>query len=127
MDQQGVQRSNGDEVVPFDPAAGVQHQNDEAFAFRIIMRGRRDMGAPVIGGVLRGFAEVHALWQGTLAKRDDFVFLRLFSLADFRWFELEQLGLLHVTLFPVVHLLIQVASGWVTLAAKRGRPFRWER
>jgi hypothetical protein len=50
--------------------------------------------------------------------------LRLFSLSWFRRFELEQFGLLHVTLFPVVHLFQQVASGLVTLAAKRGRPFR---
>lgn len=127
MDEQGVHGADRHEVMSFDSAAGVQEQNDEAFAFGIVMRGRRDMGAPVIGGVLRGFADVHALRQGTLAKRDDFVFLRLFSLSRFWRFELEQLGLLHVTLFPVVHLFAQVASGLVTLAAKRGRPFRLER
>ena len=127
MDEQGIHRPNRDEMVAFDPPPGVQHQNDEAFALWIKMRCRRDMGAPVIGGALWGVAEVHRVRHRTLAKSNDFVFLGFLSFSDFGWFELEQLGMVHVTLFPVVHLLQQVASGLVTLAAKRGRPFRLER
>ena len=49
---------------------------------------------------------MHVLRNWALAKRDYLVFLRFLSFSNLSWFELEQFGLLHVTLFPVVHLLL---------------------
>ena len=35
MHQDRVQSANGDELVPFDPAARVEQQNDKTLALRV--------------------------------------------------------------------------------------------
>ena len=77
---------------------------------------RRDVSAPVVGGVLGGFAELHSLRRRALAERNDLPFLRLFFYSGLRRFELEQFALFHITLFLAVRPLTRVASGLVTLA-----------
>lgn len=68
MNEQRIHRADGDEVVPFDSTTRIQHQDDEAFAFRVEVRRGRYMGSPIFGRSLRRFAELHQLRGWALAK-----------------------------------------------------------
>ena len=73
--EQGIQSPDGYKLMPFDPATGVQQENDEAFAFRVEIGVRLHVEPPVFGRTIRGIAEGQTLWQGTFPERNDLVFL----------------------------------------------------
>ena len=85
------------------------------------------MSAPILDGAFKRVAKAHGVRQWAVVEGDDFEFLWFLSFSGFGLSELEQFGLFHITLFLAVHLLIQVASGLITLAAKRGRPLDLKR
>ena len=76
MHEQGIVSSNRNDVMAFDPAAGVQEQNAKAFTLRIEVRIGRHMQAPVIGGFLRRVAKLQVLGRGAFPQRSHLVFVR---------------------------------------------------
>jgi hypothetical protein len=75
MHQNRVYRSDGDKLVSFHPAARVQQQHHEAFAFRVEIRIRGHMHPPVFGGLVWRLANPHGLRQRAFAQCHHLVFL----------------------------------------------------
>ena len=77
VDQEGVDRADGYQVVALDPAAGVEDQDHHALAFEVEERITGDVLTPVVGGAFRRVAEVERVRRGTFAQREDPVLVGL--------------------------------------------------
>ncbi len=77
VDQEGINGTDGHQVVALDPAAGVEDQDHHAFAFEIQERIAGDVLTPVVGGAFRRVAEVERVRSGTFAQGKDPVLVGL--------------------------------------------------
>ena len=73
VNQDRVLRADADKVMPFDTAAGIQHQDNEAFTLRAEIRMRGNVQTPVIGNLLRRVAQCQTLRRRTFPKRSHLV------------------------------------------------------
>ncbi len=64
MDQNGVHRSDGNQVVPFDAFTGIEEQHNEAFALGVEVRRSCDVQLPIICGKLWRIAQPHLFRRG---------------------------------------------------------------
>ncbi len=75
MHQKGVLRADGDKLVSFDAAAGIQQENRQAFAFGVEMRVRSDVQFPILGGLVGRVTLLQGIGRRTLAQRHDLIFV----------------------------------------------------
>jgi hypothetical protein len=74
-----VESANRNQMVSLYLAAGVQQQNDKAFAVRVEMRMGRHMRFPISGGLLWPVADLHFFWSRTFPQGNQFPFLWLMA------------------------------------------------
>lgn len=75
MHQKGVLRADGNKLMSFDAAAGIQNQHRQTFAFRVEMGVGGDVQFPVLGGLVGCVTLLQSVRRGTLAQRHDLVFI----------------------------------------------------
>lgn len=68
MTEDGIHRSNGHQVVPFDTPASVENENHQTFTFRIEVRMIGNMRFPLGGCLLWCFALLHGVGCWTFPK-----------------------------------------------------------
>jgi len=76
MYQNGVHRADGNEIMTFDTATGIEHQGNKTFTFRIEIRMVGNVHPPVFGGFGWSITDDQIIGRGTLAQRRDLVFVR---------------------------------------------------
>ena len=77
VDKDRVVRAERNEVMRFDPSAGVKEQDSKAFAFGVEIGVLRQVEAPVLGGLFGCVAKVQGVRRGAFAERYDLVFVGL--------------------------------------------------
>jgi len=105
MHKDRIERANGNDVVAFDPAAGVQEQNAKAFALRIEVGVFLHVSAPVFGGFRWRIAQGQLFWCWTFTQGYDLEFMRLGGKAEGlnEFTEARQCGSLSSGLFFYCH------------------------
>jgi hypothetical protein len=73
----GIHRADADKVMAFDTAAGIEHQRNETFTLWGEIRVRGDVQPPIIGGFLRGVAQLQTLRRPTFPQRRHLVLVGL--------------------------------------------------
>src|SRR3954468_13620394 len=102
-------------MMPPNTPPSIEQQYCKTFALGIMQRRSCDVSSPILNCDFGIVADMHGLRSRALAQSDKLPLARLTS-AAFRILCLEQVGLIHITLFPAVHPFARAASGWVTLA-----------
>lgn len=95
MHEEGVERAGRDQVMAFDAEARVEQEHREALAFGIEVRVRLDVEPPVVGGALRGVAELQLHRCRAVAQGDHLELLGLRFWLGRAVSVLEQVGLVH--------------------------------
>lgn len=76
MHQKGILCADGNKLMSFDAAAGIQDQNGQTFAFRGKMRMSGNVQFPILNGLVGRVALLQRFRRGTLAQRHDLIFVR---------------------------------------------------
>src|ERR1035437_24162 len=69
--------AEGNNLMRFDSAAGVEKQHRKAFAFGVEIGGARDVQTPGGGGFLRGVAQLQTLRRWAFLEGDNLILIRL--------------------------------------------------
>ena len=69
--------AEGNNLMGFDAAAGVEEQHREAFAFGVEIGVGGHVQAPIVGGFLRGVAKLQGFRRGAFAERDNLILVGL--------------------------------------------------
>ena len=77
VNQDCVLGANANQIMAFDAAAGIQHQDNEAFTLRAEIRVRGNVQTPVIGNLLRRVAKCQTLRRRAFPERSHLVFVGL--------------------------------------------------
>ena len=77
MHQHRVHRADGHKLMPFHPAARVQQDDSQTFAFQVEIRMRRNVQPPIVGGLVRRLANEHGFRHRTFPQGNDLEFLRI--------------------------------------------------